>query len=212
MYLPSMSSHNMVNGPDSGIYWHSMTKNCWQLIRPECFKWLRNWRGKMLYYFIAKQHIKTRKKWETCHTFMLKLEVTQPSHGMDSVTANHHYLLTSPLNQSVFFIYIKAKVLFATNSSNLYLFGEQRECHIHPKKWHKMKDKRPLFVAWCSQPTNSIFFLWFAGSKFGYFSQFTVFVWKCNMTLIWVCVICWGAQTKRAKPRNFVQSNKSLTR
>ena len=48
-----------------------------------------------------------------------------------------------------------------------------------------MKDKRPLFVARCSQPTNSIFFLGFAGSKFGYFSQFTVFVWKCNMTLIW---------------------------
>ena len=49
----------------------------------------------------------------------------------------------------------------------------------------KMRDKRPLFAARCSQSTNSVFFRGCAGSKFGYFSQFTVFVWKCNMTLIW---------------------------
>ena len=65
---------------------------------------------------------------------VLKLEVTQPSSGMDSVTANHHYLLTSPLNQSVFFIYIKAKVLFATNSTNLHLFGEQKGMPHSSKK------------------------------------------------------------------------------
>ena len=81
--------------------------------------------------------------------------------------------------------WLKAKVLFAMNTANLQLFGDRGECHIHPKKWHKMRDKRPLFVARCSQPTNSVFFLGCAGSKFGYFSQFTVFVWKCNMTLIW---------------------------
>ena len=76
-------------------------------------------------------------------------------------------------------------VLFAMNTANLQLFGDRGERHIHPKKWHKMRDKRPLFVARCSQPTNSVFSLGCAGSKFGYFSQFTVFVWKCNMTLIW---------------------------
>ena len=48
-----------------------------------------------------------------------------------------------------------------------------------------MRDKRPLFAARCSQPTNIVFFRGCAGSKFGYFGQFTVFVWKCNMTLIW---------------------------
>ena len=71
------------------------------------------------------------------------------------------------------------------NTANLQLYGDQRECHIHPKKRHKMRDKRPLFAARCSQPTNIVFFRGCAGSKFGYFSQFTVFVWKCNMTLIW---------------------------
>ena len=71
------------------------------------------------------------------------------------------------------------------NTTDLQLFGDQRECHIHPKEWHKMRNERPLFVARCSQPTNSVFFLGCAGSKSGYFSQFTVFVWKCNMTLVW---------------------------
>ena len=48
-----------------------------------------------------------------------------------------------------------------------------------------MRDKRPLFVARCSQPTKSVFFLGCTELKFGYFSQLTVFVWKCNMTLLW---------------------------
>ena len=48
-----------------------------------------------------------------------------------------------------------------------------------------MRDKRPLFAARCSQSTNSVFFLGCAGSKLGNFSQFTVFVWKCNSTLMW---------------------------
>ena len=58
------------------------------------------------------------------------------------------------------------------NTTNLQLFGDERERHIHPKKWHKVRDKRPLFDA--RNLTNSAFFL----------GQFTVFVWKCNMTLM----------------------------
>ena len=157
---------------------------------------------------------------------MIKLEVTQPSHGMDGVTANDIFFFNIAL-ESISFLYlyhltyvnnpgyqaseskngvgneflweepstqllrypfcvtIKAKVLFAMNTTNLQLFGDQRECHIHPKEWHKMRNERPLFVARCSQPTNRVFFLGCAGSKSGYFSQFTVFVWKCKMTLVW---------------------------
>ena len=40
------------------------------------------------------------------------------------------------------------------NTTNLQLFGDERERHIHPKKWHKVRDKRPLFVARCSQPNQ----------------------------------------------------------
>ena len=156
---------------------------------------------------------------------MPKLEVMQPSYGMDSVTANHSYLLKITL-EPISFLYLyhltyvnklryqaseskngvgndlfgknrrsnfcdilsawlKAKVLFAMSTANLQLFGDQRECPIHSKKWHKMRDKRPLFVARCSQPTKSGFFLGCTELKFGYFSQLTVFVWKCNMTLLW---------------------------
>ena len=86
----------------------------------------------------------------------------------------------------------------------IFIFsGSKENATFIQKKWHKMKDKRPLFVARCSQPTNRIFFRWFAGSKFGYFSQFTVFVWKCNMTLIWDLRNLLGSKDETCKTSKF---------
>ena len=143
-----------------------------------------------------------------CSNWKLRNQVTEWIALQQTTIIYQHHPWT---NQ--FSLFISRQKFCSRPILQIFIFsGSKENATFIQKKWHKMKDKRPLFVARCSQPTNSIFFLWFAGSKFGYFSQFTVFVWKCNMTLIWVCVICWGAQTKRAKPRNFVQSNKSLTR